>query len=72
MKLKVIVSALAAVVVVSAATMAINWNFDLQDTGFRSVDHTEKVRRVSRAAEQGDTRAQIFLGYMYQNGRGVP
>ena len=32
----------------------------------------ETVAEVRAKAEQGDTRAQITLGFMYRNGEGVP
>jgi TPR repeat protein len=35
-------------------------------------DHTEAVRRLRKAAEQGHAAAQSSLGWMYEQGRGVP
>ena len=35
-------------------------------------DDAEAAMWYRRAAEQGNTDAQIFLGHMYANGRGVP
>ena len=35
-------------------------------------DYKEALRWYSLAAEQGDARAQNYLGYMYYLGRGVP
>ena len=39
---------------------------------FRSGDFPRAVKRVGPAAERGDARAQAYLGFMYQYGRGVP
>jgi hypothetical protein len=35
-------------------------------------DYTEAARWARRAAEQGYSRAQADLAYMYEQGRGVP
>ncbi len=35
-------------------------------------DYVQAVRRYRKAAEQGDASAQSNLGFMYDNGRGVP
>ena len=42
------------------------------DAAFRSGDYPRAVKRVGPAAERGDARAQAYLGFMYQYGRGVP
>jgi len=41
------------------------------DGAYRAGDYPHAVRRVGPAAERGDPRAQAFLGFMYQYGRGV-
>jgi TPR repeat protein len=42
------------------------------DGAFRSANYPRAVKRIGPAAEAGDPRAQAFLGFMYQYGRGVP
>jgi TPR repeat protein len=41
------------------------------DGAFRAGDYPRAIRRIAPAAERGDPRAQAFLGFMYQYGRGV-
>ncbi len=38
---------------------------------FRNRDHETALREFGALAEQGDARAQFYLGVMYQNGQGV-
>jgi TPR repeat protein len=42
------------------------------ERAFRSGDYLKSAQRIGPAAERGDARAQGFLGFMYQYGRGVP
>jgi TPR repeat protein len=42
------------------------------DGAYRSADYPRAIKRVGPAAERGNARAQAFLGFMYQYGRGVP
>jgi TPR repeat protein len=42
------------------------------ENALRSGNYLKAVSRVGPAAEQGDARAQGYLGFMYQYGRGVP
>ena len=39
---------------------------------YRTEDFPRAVKKVGPAAERGDARAQAYLGFMYQYGRGVP
>lgn len=39
---------------------------------YRTGDYPRAVRKIAPAAERGDARAQAYLGFMYQYGRGVP
>jgi uncharacterized protein len=39
---------------------------------YRSGDYPRALRRIGPAAERGNARAQAYLGFMYQYGRGVP
>jgi TPR repeat protein len=39
---------------------------------YRSGDYPRAVKSIGPAAERGDARAQAYLGFMYQYGRGVP
>ena len=39
---------------------------------YRSGDFPRAVKQIGPAAERGDARAQAYLGFMYQYGRGVP
>jgi TPR repeat protein len=41
------------------------------DRAYRAGDFPRAVKRVGPAAERGDARAQAYLGFMYQYGRGV-
>src|ERR1043165_6072140 len=41
------------------------------DGAYRAGDYPRAIRRIAPAAERGDPRAQAFLGFMYQYGRGV-
>jgi TPR repeat protein len=42
------------------------------ENAFRTSDFPRAVKSVGPAAERGDARAQAYLGFMYQYGRGVP
>jgi TPR repeat protein len=44
----------------------------LGEGAYRSGDYLRAVKRIGPAAERGDARAQAYLGFMYQYGRGVP
>src|SRR5438874_2976674 len=44
----------------------------LGEGAYRSSDYPRAARRIGPAAERGDPRAQAYLGFMYQYGRGVP
>ena len=44
----------------------------LGESAYRSGDYPRAARRIGPAAERGDARAQAYLGFMYQYGRGVP
>ena len=37
-----------------------------------TLDYSEAAKWVQRAAEQGYAKAQIDLGYLYEQGKGVP
>src|SRR5690349_20465149 len=39
---------------------------------FRTSDYPRAARSVVPSAERGNARAQAYLGFMYQYGRGVP
>lgn len=39
---------------------------------YRSGDYPRAVRKIGPSAERGNARAQAYLGFMYQYGRGVP
>jgi TPR repeat protein len=41
------------------------------DGAYRTGDFPRAIRRVAPSAERGDPRAQAYLGFMYQYGRGV-
>ena len=59
-----LVLAIAAVAPVRAAPLG--------EGAYRSGDYLRAVKRIGPAAERGDARAQAYLGFMYQYGRGVP
>ena len=41
------------------------------DGTYRAGDFPRAIKRIGPAAERGDPRAQAYLGFMYQYGRGV-
>ena len=41
------------------------------DGAYRAGDYPRAVKRIGPAAERGNARAQAYLGFMYQYGRGV-
>jgi len=41
------------------------------DGAYRTGNYPQAIKRVGPAAERGNARAQAFLGFMYQYGRGV-
>jgi len=67
MKVQCVLAALLLVVSVDASHCA-----PLGERAYRSGDFPRAVRRIGPAAERGDPRAQAYLGFMYQYGRGVP
>jgi TPR repeat protein len=58
-----VVLALSALVPAQAAPL---------DGAFRAGDYPRAIKRIGPAAERGGARAQAYLGFMYQYGRGVP
>jgi len=44
----------------------------LGEGAYRSGNYPRAVKSVGPAAERGNARAQAYLGFMYQYGRGVP
>jgi len=42
------------------------------DGAYRAGNYPRTIKRIAPAAERGNPRAQAFLGFMYQYGRGVP
>jgi TPR repeat protein len=54
--------ALAALVPAQAAPL---------DGAYRAGDYPRAIKRIAPAAERGNARAQAYLGFMYQYGRGV-
>lgn len=42
------------------------------EAAYRSGDFPRAANKIGPAAERGDARAQAYLGFMYQYGRGVP
>jgi uncharacterized protein len=42
------------------------------ESAYRTTDYPRAATRIGPAAERGDARAQGYLGFMYQYGRGVP
>lgn len=55
-----------------AITLAPAQAAPLGASAYRSGDYPRAVKRIGPAAERGDARAQGYLGFMYQYGRGVP
>jgi TPR repeat protein len=41
------------------------------DGAFRAGNYPRAIKRIGPAAERGEARAQAYLGFMYQYGRGV-
>jgi len=67
MKLRILAAALAALALTGAADAA-----SLGEAAFRSGKLPRDATRIGPAAERGNARAQAYLGFMYQYGRGVP
>src|SRR5215217_9962 len=67
MKLRILAAALAALALTSAADAA-----SLGEAAFRSGKLPRDATRIGPDAERGNARAQAYLGFMYQYGRGVP
>ena len=68
MAIRIIMAALL-VAVVSATTAA---DFDAGVTAYDRGEYAVALREFRPLAEQGDARAQFALGYMYDEGNGVP
>src|ERR1700754_2450371 len=42
------------------------------ESAYRTGDYPRAAKWIGPSAERGDPRAQAYLGFMYQYGRGVP
>jgi len=52
-------------------TVAVADDFDDGKAAFQREDYATALTKLMKAAKAGDTRAQIGLGSMYENGKGV-
>ena len=68
MAIRIIMAAL--LVALASATIAAD--FDAGVTAYDRGDYAVALREFRPLAEQGDARAQFYLGFMYSNGDGVP
>ena len=61
-------------VLLSLGTISAAWSADLQKglTAYQSGDFATALRELTPLAEQGDATAQFVLGFMYDEGKGVP
>ena len=59
-------------VVGMAFSLAAHAGFDEGKTAFNAADFGAAMQQWLPLANQGDARAQLSLGLMYANGRGVP
>ncbi len=64
--------ALAAVVLLSAASVAEAQTIRRGVSAFNRQDYAEATRVFIPLAERGDPVAQSYLGFMFETGRGVP
>ena len=62
----------ASLVLVLATSMAAAQDFDAGLVAYGSGDFATALRELTPLAEQGDAKAQFFLGNMYSIGQGVP
>ena len=62
----------AVILVVACATVAAADSFEDAVSAFQRGDSTLAARLFRPLAEQGDARAQFWLGVMYAKGQGVP
>jgi len=67
--MKAAVCVFAALVFVASAPAAAAQG---GEWSYRTGDFPAAARRIGPAAERGNARAQAYLGFMYQYGRGVP
>ena len=61
---------LGAILLIVLAAQPVQAN-RLGESYYRAGDYPRAIKRVGPAAERGDARAQTYLGFMYQYGRGV-
>ena len=61
---------LGAILLIVLAAQPVQAN-RLGESDYSSWDYPRAIKRVGPAAERGDARAQTYLGFMYQYGRGV-
>ena len=60
-----------AVAVVLALAASVPAHAAPLDGAYRAGDYPRAVKRIGPSAERGNARAQAYLGFMYQYGRGV-
>lgn len=54
-----------------ANTVVVAGDFEDGRAAYRSKDYATALAKLKKAAQAGDTRAQISLGFMYEDGKGV-
>ena len=72
--MKTLTTTICLTIAVLIGSAGVSWSADFQKglTAYHSGDFATALREWTPLAEQGDTAALSSLGWMYQNGEGVP
>ena len=65
------ISMLVLVMAQPVATQTFKPDFDAGKAAYKQKDYATALRHWQPLAEQGDARAQLYLGQMYRRGKGV-
>ncbi|MBR8216268.1 tetratricopeptide repeat protein [Burkholderia vietnamiensis] len=63
---------LAALVFLTTSLTAFATNYAQENAAYRNNDYGTAMAQLAPLAAQGDADAQMLVGFMYQNGKGVP
>ena len=69
-----LIATICLMIAVLLGSAGMSWSADFQKglTAYKSGDYATALREFRPLAEQGTANAQVYLGLMYANGRGVP
>ena len=72
--MRTLIATTCLTLIVLLGSAGVSWGADLQKAGdaYGSGDYAAVLRKLTPLAEQGNAPAQSGLGWMYENGRGVP